>query len=68
MAKQDDQIMNVTELAKYLGMGSGGIYRLVWLRKIPTIRVAGCRLIRFRKGEIDKWLESCTVAERSQEF
>lgn len=64
MAKQDDRIMNVSELAEYLGMSPGGIYRLAWMKKIPTIRVAGARLLRFRKGEIDKWLQGCTVEVR----
>lgn len=48
-------IMNIREVAKYLGVSTMSIYRYVKQRKIPASRVG--KFWRFRKEKIDAWLE-----------
>ncbi len=53
-AKDGDVIFTVETLAKYLDMGKSWVYDNV--RKIPHFKVG--RFPRFRKKDVDKWLES----------
>jgi len=48
-------IMNLKEVAQYLGLSQMSIYRYIKQRKIPASRVGG--VWRFRKEKIDAWLE-----------
>ena len=48
-------IMNLKEVAQYLGLSQMSIYRYIKQRKIPVSRVGG--VWRFRKEKIDAWLE-----------
>ncbi len=53
----EKRLMNIRELAAYLGTPKGSIYTMVCLRKIPQ----GCivklgRALRFEKEAIDKWI------------
>jgi len=40
---------------EYLSIGRGTAYALVHKKRIPFVRTGG--IVRFRKKEIDKWLE-----------
>ena len=55
----DDAIYDVPALAKYLNVSSKWIYERTHLKEIPHLKVNG--LLRFRKKEIDKWLNSYNV-------
>jgi excisionase family DNA binding protein len=48
-------IMNIEEVARYLGVSTATIYRYVKQGKIPASRVG--KFWRFRKEKIDAWLE-----------
>lgn len=48
-------IMNIKEVAEYLGIGTASIYRYVKQGKMPASRVG--KFWRFRKEKIDAWLE-----------
>jgi excisionase family DNA binding protein len=57
MAKR---IMDVGEVARYLGFSTKKIYRLAEDRKIPASRVG--RQYRFVKKVIDEWLKDMSVS------
>jgi excisionase family DNA binding protein len=49
-------MMTVKELAEYINVKEKTIYNFVEKRLIPHYRLN--RIIRFRKKEIDKWIDS----------
>ena len=55
---EDKRLMDVKELAKYLGLVEQTVYRMVSRGEIPAVRLG--RTIRFRKSTIDKWLNGKT--------
>jgi excisionase family DNA binding protein len=48
------EVMDILELAKYLGLGKSKIYNLIRQKKIPASRIG--RQYRFSKVVIDQWL------------
>ena len=52
-------IMDVEEIAEYLGFSAKKIYRLVETNKIPASKVG--RQYRFMKEMIDCWLENKNI-------
>lgn len=51
------RLMNISELADYLGTPKGSIYTMVCLRKIPQECVVKLgRALRFEKEAIDRWI------------
>lgn len=52
-----DEIMTIDEVAKYLKVTKKTIYYLIYQKSLPTVKL-GSRLLRFRKSDIDNWLES----------
>jgi excisionase family DNA binding protein len=55
----EDVIFDVQGLAEYLKVSKKWIYERTQLKEIPHIKVDG--LLRFRKRDIDKWLNSFNV-------
>lgn len=49
-------IMTIKELSQYLKLTEKTAYRIAAERKLPGFKVGGAW--RFRKKEIDKWIES----------
>ena len=54
MAKIEDEILTLDEVATYLKAGKRTIYRLAAARKIPAFKVGGTW--RFSRAEIDAWI------------
>jgi excisionase family DNA binding protein len=54
-----DSIYDVRGLAEYLGVSPKWVYQRVQYKEIPHIKRKG--LLRFRKKEIDKWLNAHNV-------
>jgi excisionase family DNA binding protein len=52
----DDAFLTTEEVLEYLHVNLRTVYRLIKAGKIPAVRVG--RQWRFRKGDIDAWLES----------
>lgn len=52
------EIMTVDEVAAYLKLSTGTIYNKVSRGEIPFLKVGNPGSLRFRKAEIDSWLES----------
>lgn len=55
-------LMNLYELAKYLGVSNTTLYRYVKRKKIPALKIG--RAWKFRKERIDKWLEEKEKANK----
>jgi len=53
---EDDIIFDVIGLSKYLGVTSKWIYEQTCLKTIPYLKLNNKRL-RFKKKDIDKWLD-----------
>lgn len=51
-----DEIMTIEEVAKYLKVTKKTIYYLIYQKSLPTVKL-GSRLLRFRKSDIDRWLD-----------
>jgi len=49
------EIMTLEETAKYLKIGKSTLYKMAREGKIPAVKIAN--QWRFRKEDIDKWLE-----------
>lgn len=52
----DESFLTTEEVLEYLQVNLRTVYRLIKAGKIPAVRVG--RQWRFRKGDIDAWLES----------
>jgi excisionase family DNA binding protein len=60
----EEAFLTTEEVLEYLQVNLRTIYRLIKARKIPAVRVG--RQWRFRKSDIDLWLESQRPAESSE--
>lgn len=56
---EEDAIFNVESLADYLKVSRQWLYERTHLKEIPHIKIDG--QLRFRKKNIDKWLDSFNV-------
>lgn len=56
MNNPESEMMTLRELAAYLKMPEKTLYRLAAEGKVPGFKVGASW--RFRKSEIDKWIES----------
>ena len=58
------EVMDIRELAGYLGIGKSKIYGLIRQRKIPASRIG--RQYRFSKEVIDSWLRESLITHPAQ--
>ena len=52
----DASLMTIKDVAAYLKFSTASIYRMAQRGGIPAFRI-GTRIWRFRKDEIDQWLQ-----------
>ena len=52
---ESDRLMSVTELAEYLKVKPGWIYKRTQLKEIPYTKLG--RFVMFRQSEIDAWVD-----------
>ena len=57
-----ERLLDVTEVAQFLGLAPGTIYHLVSQRRIPVVRISA-RCVRFRPSDIMAWIERKSVKE-----
>ena len=55
MMEGNSPIMTIEETAKYLKIGKSSLYKMAREGKIPAVKIAN--QWRFRKEDIDKWLQ-----------
>lgn len=59
----DTQLLTLDELAEYLNLSRRTIYRLLKNTNIPAYRIGSH--LRFKREEIDLWLETRKVSEKA---
>ena len=52
------EVMTVSEVAQYLRVNPQTVYRKAKAGELPALRIG--RAIRFRKSELDAWLDGLT--------
>jgi excisionase family DNA binding protein len=57
----EKELMTVEEVAEYLGLKKKTVYTYVSDRRIPYFKIPHSNQTRFRKAEIDIWLEKGRV-------
>ncbi len=60
------QLLDMKEASSYLGVSATTLYTWVIQKKIPFVKVG--RLNKFRKKDLDQWLERRTSQEQKQDF
>lgn len=60
----NDQMMNYTQAAAFLGVKVATLYSMVSRREVPFARL-GKRLVRFSRVELANWLAAHTVVPAS---
>jgi len=61
--ESEDTLFTVETLAEYLQVSKQWIYERVQFKEIPHIKVG--KFLRFKKSEIDKWLDGFKVPAAS---
>ncbi|MHB1347346.1 MAG: helix-turn-helix domain-containing protein [Candidatus Humimicrobiaceae bacterium] len=51
-----DKWLTLEQITEYLQMSTSSIYKMAQAGKIPSYKV--CRQWRFKKEEIDRWVEN----------
>lgn len=54
---EDKEVLTVSEVAQYLGIGTTKAWELVWSGSIPSFRPGG-RSVRVRKAELLNWVKA----------
>lgn len=57
-----DKWLTLEQIAEYLQMGTSSIYKLAQAGKIPSYKVG--RQWRFKKEEIDSWVEKRKIVRQ----
>lgn len=60
--KNEKQVMDIKELAEYLGIGKSTIYNLIKKKKIPASKIG--KQYRFSKDVVDSWLKDKIITKR----
>ena len=60
--KNDKQVMDIKELAEYLGIGRSTIYNLIKKKKIPASKIG--KQYRFSKEVVDSWLKDKIITKK----
>jgi excisionase family DNA binding protein len=55
-AVNEDRLMNVNEVAEFLGLAVGTVYHLVSQKRLPCLRLSA-RCLRFRKSDLNAFLD-----------
>lgn len=65
MLKQSKKVLNLNEVAEYIGYSKSHIYKLTSTNQIPHYKPNGKGLF-FNKEEIDSWLLSYKIVSRNE--
>jgi excisionase family DNA binding protein len=60
-----ERLLNVDEVAEFLGLAVGTIYHLVSARRLPCVRLSA-RCLRFRRADLEEFIANLpeTLAAR----
>ncbi len=59
-----NELLDVNELAELLKVSRTSVYRLIERRELPFLKLQ--RVIRFRRSDVDEYLDRCRVASRDE--
>ncbi|MBI3599746.1 MAG: helix-turn-helix domain-containing protein [Nitrospinae bacterium] len=59
-----EKLMTISDVAELLNMRRGQIYQLTFKKRIPYLKKIGG--LRFRRSDIEKWLDSNTIQSQPQ--
>ena len=54
----EEKLLSVDDVCEYLGIGRDTIYKWIAAKSLPAYRLG--RLWKFKKKEVDKWIERCS--------
>ncbi len=63
MVKMEDRWLSITEICKYLGVSNDTVYKWIDKHGIPAHRMG--HLWKFKKEQVDEWVEAGGVADKS---
>ena len=61
MVEMEDRWLSITEICKYLGVSNDTVYKWIDKGGMPAHRMG--RLWKFKKSQVDAWVESGGAAE-----
>ena len=61
MNEMEDRWLSITEICKYLGVSNDTVYKWIDRHGMPAHRMG--RLWKFKKSQVDAWVESGGAAE-----
>jgi excisionase family DNA binding protein len=64
MVEIEDRWLSVDEICKYLGVGKDTVYKWIDKHDMPAHRMG--RLWKFKKEQVDKWIEAGGAASEQQ--
>jgi excisionase family DNA binding protein len=64
MVEIEDRWLSVDEICKYLGVGKDTVYKWIDKHDMPAHRMG--RLWKFKKEQVDKWVEAGGAASEQQ--
>ena len=64
MAEMEDRWLSVGDICIYLGVSNDTVYRWIEKHDMPAHRVG--RLWKFKKGQVDAWVEAGGAAEPNE--
>ena len=62
--KNNKQVMDIKELAEYLGIGKSTIYNLIRQKKIPASKIG--KQYRFSREVVDSWLRDKIITKKDK--
>jgi excisionase family DNA binding protein len=57
----DDRLMDVNEVAEFLGLAVGSVYHMASAKRLPCIRLSA-RCLRFRRSDLEKLIANLAEA------
>jgi len=54
----EEKLLSVDDVCEYLGIGRDTIYKWISAKSFPAYRLG--RLWKFKKKEVDQWIERCS--------
>ncbi len=64
MLENEDRWLSVEEIGRYLGVSTDTIYRWIEKNDMPAHRMG--KLWKFKKAQVDAWVEAGGAADRSK--
>ena len=62
--ENNKQVMDIKELAEYLGIGRSTIYNLIRQKKIPASKIG--KQYRFSREVVDSWLRDKIITKKDK--